>query len=332
MLAHRKQKEKRIADRIKTILNLNDGYSFTEISKFLLLDDDTLRSYYDIYIRDGLDGLQSFNYVKGLSYLSSKEIEKLDMHLQEKMYPTSKKIANYIEQKYGIKYTVEGVRGLLHKLNFVFKKTKHLPGKGNLKKQKAFVVKYNKMKASKGKDDEIYFMDGVHPIHNSITANAWIKKGTEKSIQANTGRERLNINGVCNVAKSEVIIHEDSSVNAQSTILLFDKVQAHQTKGKIIIIADNARYYRSKLVAEYLDKNKRIQLEFLPSYSPNLNLIERLWKFYKKEILQHNYYEKFSLFKKKTIAFFENIGDHKEELQSLLADNFYFPIKKYSNF
>lgn len=330
MLAHREEKEKRIADRIKTILNLNDGYSFNEISKFLLLDDDTLRNYFDIYIREGVDGLMHLKYVSGLSYLSSKEIEKLDLHLQKEMYPTAKEVAHYIDKKYGVKYTVEGVRWLLHKLNFVFKKTKHLPGKGSLKKQKAWVVKYNEMKASKGKKDEMYFMDGVHPIHNSITAKAWIKKGTEKGIQANTGRERLNINGLCNVATSEVLIHEDVSVNAQSTILLFDKAQANQPKGKLIIFSDNATYYKSKLVTEYLSKNSRIQLEFLPSYSPNLNLIERLWKFYKKKMLQHKYYEKFSTFKKKSIDFFENIDDYKDELRTLLADNFYFPITKYS--
>ena len=97
-------------------------------------------------------------------------------------------------------------------------------------------------------------MDGVHPLHNSITCNGWIKKGTEKSIRANTGRDRLNINGACNVAKIEVVIHQDVSVNAQSTIALFDKMQVHQPMGKIFVIADNARYYRSKLVAEYVKK------------------------------------------------------------------------------
>lgn len=60
--AHRQEKEKRIADRIKTILNLNDGYSFGEISIFLLLDDDTLRSYFELYNKDGLEGLQRLNY------------------------------------------------------------------------------------------------------------------------------------------------------------------------------------------------------------------------------------------------------------------------------
>ncbi len=107
-------------------------------------------------------------------------------------------------------------------------------------------------------------------------------------------------------------------------------MQQHQVTGKLFVISDNAKYYRSKLVAEYLSRNKRIKLIFLPSYSPNLNLIERLWKFYKKEILYDTYYEKFIDFKNATIAFFENIEIHKEQLLSLLKDNFYFPIEKFS--
>ena len=96
------------------------------------------------------------------------------------------------------------------------------------------------------------------------------------------------------------------------------------------IIADNARYYRSILVSEYIKKHPRINLIFLPSYSPNLNLIERLWKFYKKEILYDSYHQKFSDFKEKTFSFFENISFYKEELLTLLKDNFYFPIAKFS--
>jgi transposase len=331
MVAHRKQKDKRVADRIKTILNLNEGYSFHEISKFLLLDDSTLRSYYAIYSREGIRGLLEFNYVGGLSYLSTKEIEQLDVHLQKKMYLTSKEIAHYIEQKYGVNYTLAGVRGLLEKLDFVYKKTKHLPGKGDLKAQKLFEKQYHKLKANKGKNDKIYFMDGVHPLHNSMLCNGWIKKGMEKAVKSNTGRDRLNINGACNVEDIEVIIHEDISVNAQSTIRLFDKMQVHQPKGNLFVIADNAKYYRSILVSAYIKKNSRIKLIFLPSYSPNLNLIERLWRFYKKKILYDKYYETFQEFKQKTKTFFENIQFYKEELISLLKDNFYYPIKSYSN-
>jgi len=67
------------------------------------------------------------------------------------------------------------------------------------------------------------------------------------------------------------------------------------------MFCDNARYYRNKLVREYLVKSK-IEMHFLPSYSPNLNPIERLWKFMYERILYNKYYEKFSEFKEAVLA------------------------------
>lgn len=326
---HRKEKNKRIADRLKTILYLSKGLSYGQISELLFLEDNTIRNHYERYVSEGVEGLLKYDYVKPLCYLSASALKKLDAHLQNTMYLHSKDIRHYIEKTFNVSYTLEGVRALLVRLNFVYKKTKHLPGKGDLEKQKAFESQYRSLKASKGKKDEIYFMDGVHPLHNSILCNGWIKKGSEKAIKSNTGRDRLNINGACNVAKGEVIIHTDISVNAQSTITLFDKMQTHQTKGTLFVIADNARYYRSKLVSEYLAVNHRIKLIFLPPYSPNLNLIERLWKFYKKEILYDKYYETFEKFKQKTLSFFKNIHIYKNELSTLLKDNFYYPLELY---
>ena len=328
--AHKVCREKRYADRIKTILHLNDGADYETISAWLLLNDSALRDYYNRYQTGGIDALMSDNYKGGLSYLSPDELKTLEAHLLEKMYLHSKGIQQYILDIYKVKYTPEGTRLLLKRLGFVYKKTKHLPGNGDLEKQYAFEKAYRELKSDLGKHDEIYFMDGVHPLHNSINCNGWIKKGTEKAIKSNTGRDRLNINGACNVAKTEVIIHEDVTVNAQSTIALFDKMILHQSKGKLNIIADNARYYRCSVVSEYLKKEPRINLIFLPPYSPNLNLIERLWRFYKQTVLYDTHHKTFADFKKETLNFFENISSHKAELKKRLMDNFYFPLAKFS--
>ena len=72
------------------------------------------------------------------------------------------------------------------------------------------------------------------------------------------------------------------------------------------------------MYAEYYGLN----LYFLPSYSPNLNLIERLWKFTKKKLVHNQYYEKFSIFKKEVEKFFENIGDFNSELKTLITPKF----------
>ncbi len=90
---------------------------------------------------------------------------------------------------------------------------------------------------------------------------------------------------------------------------------------KIYIIIDNARYYRCGLLDEYL-KTSKIKQIFLPPYSPNLNLIERLWKFMKKKIIYNKYYEKSSEFRRKILDFFENIVDYKNELNTLLTCKF----------
>ena len=95
---------------------------------------------------------------------------------------------------------------------------------------------------------------------------------------------------------------------------------AYPLAATIYVICDNARYYRSKLVSHFLETSKT-QLVFLPSYSPNLNLIERLWKFMKKKVLYNKYYEQFNIFKQTTLEFFDNIQRYKTELDSLLTNN-----------
>ena len=324
-LAHRKQKDKRLADRLKVILCLNKGLSYAQTADLLLLDDNTARTAYELYKTQGIEALTQFNYCAPKGYLSEDEEKSLSAHLEKHLYAYSKDIQHYIQNTYQVKYTVEGVRKLLDRLGFVYKRTKHLPGKGDVQKQQEFIKTYRELKKQKGKEDEIYFMDGVHPLHNSIPANGWIKKGQEKAIKANTGRQRMNINGACNAAKAEVIIEESETINAQSTVALFEKMQLHQPQGILHVIADNARYYRSKLIAEYIRDHPRIQLHFLPPYSPNLNLIERLWKFYKKETLYNCYYETVDEFKKATHLFFDSLKNRKIELKSLLQDRFDFP-------
>ena len=73
---------------------------------------------------------------------------------------------------------------------------------------------------------------------------------------------------------------------------------------------------------EYL-KTSKISILFLPPYSPNLNLLERLWRFLKKVVLYNQYYEKFAEFRQAILGFFNNIKSHKAQLQSLMTLKFH---------
>ena len=320
---HRKfRRDQRKSDRIKAILMLNKGYSYEEISDVLLLDDSTIRRWYGIFADRGMNTLLEDRYNGRDSMLTEEEREKLSIHLEGNIYLTAKEICLYVEETFDVHYTANGMTNLLHQMGFSYKKPKQIPGKANGQAQKEFVERYNELKENKAAEDHIYFMDGVHPMHNSQPAFGWFKKGKEQAIKSNTGRQRLNINGAYDIEEHKAIIREDEKINAQSTIALFEQLLKEQPLAMIYIILDNARYYRSQLVKQFLEKNTRIKLMYLPPYSPNLNIIERLWKYFKKKTTYNSYYEKFAVFKEKCMSFFENIDQYRYELKTLMVDNF----------
>jgi transposase len=319
---HKSMHNQKKADRIKAILMLNSGYSQAEVAEVLLVDESTIWRWYNTYNSTGIKGLLQLHYQGGTSKLTEYQIAELDLHLADKVYLTSNEISAYILNEYGIQYTNKGVTSLLHRMGYSYKKPKHIPGKANREAQEAFIIEYEKLKQEKAPDDQIYFVDGVHPLHNSQPAYGWMKKDCDYTIQSNTGRRRININGALNLHDLGLVFREDDTIDSDSAINLFTQILVQQKKGKVYLILDNARYYKSRVVAEFVLLNPRLKLIYLPPYSPNLNIIERLWKFLKKNITYNKYYEKFSRFREVLIYFLENIDQHQGELRTLLTDNF----------
>ena len=158
-----------------------------------------------------------------------------------------------------------------------------------------------------------------------------------------SGRDRVNINGLLNAHDvtdviahdceehqrvlnahdvTDVIAHDCESVNAESTKEVYQAaLDRHPEAPFIYIISDNARYYHNKKLKEWVDGTKIRQI-FLPPYSPNLNLIESLWKFLRKKVINTGFYRTKEKFRQVVKDFFDNIGNYKEELESLLTLKF----------
>ena len=98
--------------------------------------------------------------------------------------------------------------------------------------------------------------------------------------------------------EGKVHFQEDKILNSDATINFLKKNErVYSTKSKIHIFFDNARYYKNKIVENFLKKSKT-KAHFLPPYSPNLNPIGRLWKFMKEMVLYNTYYQEFDDFRK----------------------------------
>lgn len=154
------------------------------------------------------------------------------------------------------------------------------------------------------------------------------KEGTLK-IQSNTGRRRINIMWWVDAIKHNFTwIAIEEKCNKETTIQTFEKIRNfYDDYKKIVIILDNAKYQHCYKVVEFAELIW-IELMFLPPYSPNLNLIERLWKFIKKTLYENRYYSTFEEFKLVTDNFLENFGNYSEEVWNLI--NWKFQIMKYA--
>jgi transposase len=183
--------------------------------------------------------------------------------------------------------------------------------------------------ATNDQEQVLLFLDPMHQIHNNENDYGWQLKGLKgtKQVLANTGRKRLNIIGAINpVTLEPTIILTEENCSAEVIEAFLEEVKIQYSHAKTIaIILDNARYQRSSIV-QTTAKFFNIDLIYLPPYSPNLNLIERLWRYFKKQVMKNKYYADYTTFEKAVETFFTQFDNRKEELKSLL--NFKFGIIK----
>lgn len=313
---------KGVSTRIKIILALDLGYTAKEVAKLFLLDEDTITKWKNLFEQSSTitDWLGTKNN-GWQGRLTTKQEALVEKYVTDAVITDCQQVVEYIRNTLGISYTIDGVSKLLHRLGFVYKQVIGIPGKLNEEKQQEFLTTYQTLKADKTEDEVILFGDGVHPTHNLHKTKAWIKKGEEKQVRTNTGRGRLNINGALNLETMRVTAHFSETINAQTTMELFDKIQlVYKDKTTIYLIVDNATYYKNKDVKTYLERQEcRIKLIFLPSYSPNLNFIERLWKYLKKYIIGVKYREKFKEFEEDIHQFFDTFDQHEEKLKQFIG-------------
>ena len=134
----------------------------------------------------------------------------------------------------------------------------------------------------------LYFVDAAHFVFGPFLGILWCFQ--RLFVRVPSGRQRLNVLAALNAITHELVtVTNQSYINAQSVCELLSQLAMRHGQTPITVVLDNARYQRCKLVQEWAER-LGIELLFLPPYSPNLNLIERFWKFVKKHCLYSRYY------------------------------------------
>lgn len=169
---------------------------------------------------------------------------------------------------------------------------------------------------------EVYFVDAAHFVWAAFLGYLWFWE--RLFVSAPAGRQRFNVLGALNAKTQQLItVTNDTYINALSVGELLRKIAAIGHTSPVTLVLDNAKYQHAAIVTA-LASELNIELLYLPAYSPNLNLIERLWKFVKKKCLYNKFYPSFNSFKGALTECLEKVGysEHKDELESLLSLRF----------
>ena len=283
---------------------------------------NTLTQYLSDYQQGGIEKLKEINFYQPQSELI-KYTSKIEEYFKENPPATIKEAMAKIEELTGIKRSEPQVRKFLLSIGMKCRKIGMIPAKADFEKQKKFLEEelQPRLKEAESEKRKVYFFDAAHFVLSPYLGYIWCF--VRLFIKAPSGRKRFNVLGALDAITHELITFtNDTYINAESVCALLWQLYLLNYEIPITLVLDNARYQKCELVKEVAE-SLNIELMYLPSYSPNLNIIERMWKFVKKTVLYSKYYPDFTSFKEAIQdCLSKTTTKYKKELDSLLSLNF----------
>ena len=220
---------------------------------------------------------------------------------------------------------MEAVRQLLRKQGLKILRPKVIPGKPPSEaEQRAFVAHAATMKATYEPGTGFLFLDAMHLVHQNESGDCWGDPKDPPGMKTNRGRKRRNLLGGYHPADHSLIhLTGEGNCDAERVVEFFHLVvSTHSTAPNSVMFSDNAKYFKAGLVNAWLTAHPQVNLEFIPAYAPNLNLIERLWKFVKEHVVKNTYDEKYKTFRARVFRFLNPVEDYVEELKTRMVEKF----------
>jgi transposase len=298
------------------------GHSF--IAKSLRFSRNTLTNYLKAFQEGGLAALLEDRYDRPSSSLAPFG-SCLRCSFTVAPVANAKLAVARIEALTGVRLSESQARRTMKQMGMKLRKTAPLPGKGDNQLQFDFYQQEllpRLQEAAQG-GRKVLFMDAAHFVLGAFLGMIWCF--SRVFLKTSPGRQRYNVLGaVDSHSKQLVSIRTTENVTAEVVQRLLELIRATYPEVAITLVLDNARYQHCAAVkAKAAALN--IELLFLPAYSPNLNLIERLWKLVKKRCLTNRYYDCFTRFRNAIDACLDDLaGPASPELHSLLTLNFQF--------
>jgi transposase len=315
-----------VQKKMEALYLKSQGLTHNEICRLVRITRATLSEYLKQYKKGGIEKLKELNFNKPQSELQAHN-QTIEMDFKQQPPQSVVEAQDRIEKLTGIRRSPTQIRAFMEKLGMKFLKVGHVPGKScepdKLKEQETFEKDQLQPRLQQARQNKrtVLFMDAAHFVYGAFLGYLWCF--CRIFIASPAGRQRFNVLGALNAVTHEIItVTNQTYINAQSVCDLLFKIATMYIDVPITIVLDNARYQKCEIIRN-VAKQLNIELLYLPSYSPQLNLIERFWKFVKKECLYSKYYHDYKQFENAIVECIKSANTkHKNKLESLITWNF----------
>jgi transposase len=312
----------RVQRKMEALWLKSQGIAHRDISRLTGISSTTLTSYLRAYRDGGIEALKTLNFRRPESDLKAHQVT-LEAHFRAHQPASIKQAMATIETLTGIRRSPDRVRLFLKQMGMKCRKVGVIPAKADVAAQETFKTTALEPRLAEAQAGQraVFFVDAAHFVLAPFLGMLW--SFVRVFIRAPAGRQRFNVLAALNALTHElVMVTNDTYITATTACELLHALAAQHVGVPITLVLDNARYQKCRIVAE-LAASLQIELLYLPAYSPNLNLIERLWKFVKKTCLYSKYYAHFTDFKQAiSDCLAQTHTTYKNELDSLLTLNF----------
>jgi transposase len=298
------------------------GVPHGKIAATLNISDDTVTNYVKLYRDEGLGGVVENRHYKPTSSVEPF-LGQIEASFAGTPVATAGEGAQRIESICGIRLSDSQARRIMVRLGMRFRKCAAVPGKADPQMQFAFLEEelLPRLEEARRGERRVFFVDAAHFVLGAFLGMIW--SFTRIFVRSGCGRQRYNVLGAVETRDHDLVsIRTTGSVNADTVCELVRKLARTYPGETITLVMDNARYQRNPKVFDVAERCG-IELLFLPSYSPNLNLIERVWRLVKAKCLRNRYFEDFAGFMTAIDEFVDSLsGENRIHLQSLLTESF----------
>jgi transposase len=312
----------RVQRKMEALYLQSQGLAPEDIWRLCAISKTTFYRYLRAYREGGIEKLHEVSLHRRQSALADYRTS-IEADLRQRPPATVAEAAARIAQLTGLERGPTQVRQFLKSLGMKPRKVGQIPAKADITAQEAFKNGHLEPRLEEAKAGQrlVFFLDAAHFVFAPFLGVVWCFE--RLFVKAPSGRQRLNVLAALNATTRELFTVTNLTYITSVTVCELLRLLASAHPGvPITIVLDNARYQRCALV-QSLAQTLGIELLFLPPYSPNLNLIERFWKFVKKQCLYSKYYADHLAFQQAIITCIAQAPDkHKEELASLLTLKF----------